>query len=103
MAGIWFLSSRSTLPSPVSFPFQDKVIHAVVFGGLCAAWLWALMPRRHASLIAILITVIYGAIDEWHQSYVPGRSSEFADFFADGFGAMVSCLLFFRIYKNKNC
>jgi VanZ family protein len=40
--------------------------------------------------LAVLMTAVYGALDEWHQSFVPGRFPERADFYADVLGAAVA-------------
>ena len=37
---------------------------------------------------AWVIAVAYAASDEWHQSFVPGRSPDAADWFADAVGAL---------------
>ena len=36
---------------------------------------------------AVLLAVVYGATDEWHQSFVPGRTPELRDLFADAVGS----------------
>ena len=38
----------------------------------------------------------YGATDEWHQSFVPGRETELGDWVADATGAAVALLLYRR-------
>ena len=39
------------------------------------------------ALVALIITIGYGAFDEIHQWFVPGRSAELADWYADSIGA----------------
>jgi VanZ family protein len=34
-----------------------------------------------------------GALDEWHQDFIPRRSMSFADWIADSSGALVGILL----------
>jgi VanZ family protein len=41
---------------------------------------------------AVAITIAYGASDEWHQSFVPGRTPELGDFVVDGLAATVVVL-----------
>ena len=36
----------------------------------------------------------YGASDEWHQSFVPGRSVDVADWIADAIGVVVGVLFY---------
>lgn len=44
-------------------------------------------------IIAWLTTVIFSGLDEFHQSFVPGRSMELRDVMIDGGGALVGILL----------
>ena len=43
--------------------------------------------RPHALLLAVATAMIYAGVDEWHQSWVPGRSPSLADWTADVIGA----------------
>ena len=89
---VW-LSAQSHYPGGIELPPPlDKVAHATVFGVL--AWVLDLavqgnstglpMYRRH--LLVFLVVALYGATDEWHQSFVPGRSCELGDWVADAVG-----------------
>ncbi len=94
-AGVLFWESSRANP----FPFlpqgllsQDKLLHAgayAVLGALVAAALRArgAAPGRAVAL-AVLVAAAYGATDEWHQSYVPGRDADPLDWAADGVGAL---------------
>jgi len=104
-AVIWFLSSQSTLPQPKGILGWDKLQHFAVFAILAAAvGLWvspAFWKRRSvlALLLAALIGSAYGAVDEIHQYFVPGRYSTFWDWLADTLGAFfgaAAMLLFIR-------
>lgn len=81
------------------FSSLDKVQHAGAFFGLavllCAAY-EAWRPRREwGYLIVFLLTISYGAIDEWSQSFVPYRSSDVCDWLADAGGAALGVGLMF--------
>ena len=102
---IWFLSSQSTLPQPKGILGWDKLQHGAAFAALAAAvGLWispAFWKRRSflALLLAGLIGSAYGAVDEFHQYFVPGRYSTFWDWLADTLGAFfgaAAMLLFIR-------
>ena len=46
-----------------------------------------------ASVWAFIGTVLYAFSDEWHQSFVPGRSNELKDVLIDSSGALCGILL----------
>jgi VanZ family protein len=95
MAALFVLSS---IPNPPSLPraASDKLIHAALYAGLGAVTIRALAEGRWHELRlahvlgAVLIATIYGAFDEFHQSFVAGRRSDFADLRADAIGASVA-------------
>jgi VanZ family protein len=96
MALTWALSSFAWLDvSTASFPFRDKGVHFVEYGVLAlllahaARLTW---PRHHparTASLALLATVLWGFLDEVHQGFVPGRSSDALDLAADAAGAVV--------------
>ena len=49
-------------------------------------------------LLALVITFLYAALDEFHQSFVPGRGPSFKDVLIDTSGGFV-CLLIIYIRK----
>lgn len=71
----------------------DKVVHFAVYG-LLATLVCRLGRGRPAAVGAFIATAAFGAADEWHQSFVPGRSAELADWFADALGAAVGVTLY---------
>ena len=92
MAAIFIVSSQPDVPVPTAV--GDKPLHALAYAGLgflvCRAVSGGLPPRVtvRVAVATFLITVGYGATDEVHQMYVPGRSAEIRDLIADGVGAM---------------
>ena len=86
-------SARSRIAGP-SIEHLDKVVHFSVYGLL--ATLVGRMSRgwRWASG-ALAIVAAFGATDEWHQSFVPGRETELADWVADTSGAAVALVMYF--------
>lgn len=49
--------------------------------------------RNRALWLALALVFVYAASDEWHQSFVPGRSSQFNDVLVDMLGAVLTALL----------
>jgi VanZ family protein len=43
-------------------------------------------------LSALAATSLFGAADEWHQQFIPGRSQDVADWLADTLGAGIGVL-----------
>jgi hypothetical protein len=91
---IWWSSSTpgdgsSWLSAPwldLPIPMLDKVAHAGLFGVLAALLRYAGVAARPA----FAATVAWGAIDEVHQAFVPGRTPELGDLAADATGALLA-------------
>jgi VanZ family protein len=91
---LFWLSAQSR-PLPVELPIRhvDKLLHLgayAVLGFLLAGGLRAagVRPRR-AFVAAVLVASLYGASDEWHQAFVPGRDADPGDWAADTVGALL--------------
>lgn len=85
----------------------DKWAHMVVFGALAYLLFRALrgtltLPILAAMVTALLITSVYGALDEWHQSFVPERDVDLLDWIADTAGAAVALLLSALLPRRRN-
>ncbi len=95
---IFLLSDQTRLPpSPIAFVGVDKVIHAGVYALLCGLLLWAARPTSVIAAFGWAVLVaLYGASDEWHQSFVPGREADPLDLVADAMGALLLAGLYCR-------
>lgn len=73
----------------------DKIAHFSAYAILAALCLRATRePHRLANIVWTVLGVsALGAVDEWHQSFIPGRSMSVADWVADTAGAIVGVLL----------
>jgi len=94
---IYFGSEQNRIPGSPGLPGFDKVAHFGAFGLLATLWIHALDrpgARRRALVLGVLIASLYGALDEYHQSFNPGRSVEFADWVADTLGALTAALAY---------
>jgi VanZ family protein len=56
--------------------------------------------RRHWFRLALLLIVIYALMDEFHQSFVPGRTASIYDSAIDTAGGLTA-LLVFRFWYNR--
>ena len=68
------------------------------------AWLSGQLKPKLRILTGFAATVIFAALDEFHQSFVPGRSGNFTDVCIDSAGALIAslCLLvFYNLYQKK--
>lgn len=91
---IFYLSSRSDMAlteDPLWDFLTRKAAHAFVFGVL--AFLAAATARAFElpspALVGLVVAVVYGALDEVHQGFVPGRSPQLRDVLVDAAGALV--------------
>lgn len=94
-ATIYWLSSRSTVPGP-DVPHLDKAAHFGAYALLGALLAFAAHRSRLPVGVAVALGVLYGASDEIHQMYVPGRSPDVLDWAADAAGVAAACFLYTR-------
>lgn len=83
-------------PVPAGVARFDKVAHFAMYAVLGALVARALAGRRAALaglLAAVAIAAAFGAADEWHQQFIPGRSMDLVDWTADSSGALVGATL----------
>jgi VanZ family protein len=92
---IFLASSRSYVPSPGITKVDDKFAHFAVYGVL-GTLVCRLGRGWRAAVWAALVASAFGASDEWHQSFVPGRSTDIVDWLADTLGAAVAVALYTR-------
>ncbi len=105
-AGIFYFSS---LPQPpfvlTSFQWQDKVLHLAAYFayGITIALAihvhQSISSKKKMTLIGF-IGFLYALSDEFHQSFVPGRTSELGDIIADWIGVISAIMLYRLIIKR---
>jgi len=95
-AGIFYLSSRSTLGIELTgwaSEVASNAVHFTEFALLAAAIFYGLktegMDREDARKLAVLLAIGFGVTDEIHQRFTPGRSSSPLDLIPDLAGAWV--------------
>ena len=91
---IWYVSSmpgRSGGHSQSLEALLHNAAHIVIYAAL-GALVWSLWGRRefpHRHAVAWGLTLLYGIVDELHQSTVPARDASVYDLGSDAFGAML--------------
>jgi hypothetical protein len=107
MAALYWLSSIPGTPTaddPAIYglfywvsPTLQNTLHVPAYAVLAAAWRWALRAWMRASnaraLVACAFASVYGVLDEWHQSFVPGRYASLTDVMLDRAGAVLGVWL----------
>lgn len=80
----------------------DKFAHFseyLVLGMLLTRAIFGQAPKislSRALLLSIIISVLYAAVDEWHQTLIPGRQADVLDFAADIAGIILGSMLYLR-------
>jgi VanZ family protein len=98
---IFFASSVPSGKLPKFFHYvNDKLIHTVVFlvfGLLVYRALQPIGSRNKFNwsriCISVAVVVLYGITDEFHQHFVPGRTVDIMDAFADTLGGILSAFV----------
>lgn len=85
-------SSRSRVAAP-GISNIDKVGHFLVYG-LLATLICRMRLGWRGAVIGLVAASLFGITDEWHQSFVPGRSSDPMDWVADTLGAALAVSLY---------
>ena len=100
-----FNFSSGRVPSVSDVYWQDfafkKFGHILIYGALALLTYRALLgegfSRKNAVITAILLSTMYGASDEFHQSFTRGREPTIRDVFIDGIGATLFTMLTYRL------
>jgi len=99
-----FLVSATPAQELPAFGSWDVVVkkggHMLAYAFLAILFLRALEGTRHRFIIAWFLAVLYALVDEFHQSFVPGRHPSLVDVFLfDGVGAALA-LLFYWLWMR---
>jgi VanZ family protein len=104
MALIFYMSS-GPVNSPTLNAIPDYYLHSSGYSLLSVLLFWAwnegLASKKEPGsyLFPVLITVLYGISDEFHQSFVPGRDSAAIDVMFDAIGAMLGVAIVRLLYR----
>lgn len=111
MALIFAISSLEQPPLPMpKFEWLtiDKIYHFIEYGILSVLLTIAFVnaspkwfPESRIWVAAALISILYGASDEIHQMFVPGRFATIADWVSDVIGSIAGVVGVYFYYKRK--
>ena len=98
MAFIFYSSSQSDPMPALTQVVWDKLLHCAGYSLLALLFCRALrgegFTTATTALVAVLLTSLYGASDEWHQKFTPLRSSDVQDWLADTTGGLLGAAAF---------
>ncbi|MDD5423159.1 MAG: VanZ family protein [Candidatus Omnitrophota bacterium] len=85
----------------------DKVAHMAEYFVLGFLMIKALfdsskMALAKAVMICMLIAALYAGVDEWHQSFVPDRKADIADYIVDLIGLNIGIYIYIGSLKRKS-
>jgi VanZ family protein len=98
MGLIFVLSAQSDLDSGLGLLdfVGRKLVHVATYLALTLAWYWALRPvasPARSLLLAAGIAFAYAVSDEYHQSFVEGRTGSPLDVAIDSVGIVLASVL----------
>lgn len=103
---ILFIATTLPVQSVPSIAVSDKINHLLAYFLLGVLLYLTLIFQRksvflfdNATWATIVIASFYGALDEFHQMFVPGRFAEVLDWLADATGSALG--VFFITYLIK--
>jgi VanZ family protein len=76
-----------------------KMAHVSLFGLLAVFLYLANQERKKAPILAWFLATLYGATDEIHQIFAPGRTPLVTDVLIDSVGAVIALLLYSLLRK----
>jgi VanZ family protein len=113
MAVIFLFSSQPHSGAITATYFGNWNVPVRKGAHLCEYFLLSLLAERafrlsggfclsHAKILALLLSALYALSDEWHQSFVPGRTATINDAFVDIGGALLA-ICFLTIRAKLTC
>jgi VanZ family protein len=104
---ILFIATTLPVESIPTVAISDKIHHLVAYFILSALLYLTLIYQRksktlftYAPSATIILASIYGALDEIHQIFVPGRFADILDWLANFAGTLFGVLLISYLIKK---
>ncbi len=114
MAIIYYLSGQTGDDLGTLLPYFQKWFpalqsfdagHFLAYFLLALTFFWALLPfsiHPWGKAAVVVLCVLYGLSDEYHQSFVPGRMPDIKDLRNDAIGAAIAMLVLSLPVLNKH-
>jgi hypothetical protein len=111
----YFFSSISVFPSWIDdLPVGDIALHLAEFALLALIFCIVLHRTTKTSLLTVMllslvVICIWAFLDEYHQSFIPGRHSKLSESVIDILGGVIGIILwiagvfFWRQMKKSQC
>lgn len=104
---IFTVSSLSRIPTPdLGIAFADKAAHFLEYAFfvllLIRAFSNPLVSSRRFVLygLAVVVSLVFAALDEYHQKFVPGRTADLYDLAADSLGILAGSTVRFCMFET---
>ena len=104
---ILFIATSLPVQSVPAIAISDKINHFLAYFILSVLLNLALIFQRksifffnNAAAAAVIIASVYGALDEIHQIFIPGRFAEVLDWLSDTAGAVLGVLFISYLIKK---
>jgi hypothetical protein len=102
---IYWLSAQPNIRIGLDIPFLDKILHTVLYTGFgfCLSYSAARFDRKAPGprfVVLFLLGALLGGLDEFHQSFVPGRNADGGDAAVDVLGVLLGGLAFRRLGRT---
>jgi hypothetical protein len=109
-AALIFKFSSGSVPLASTDYWTDfavkKTGHVILFGAMALLIYRALLingvSTKTAAIAAAVLSMIYGASDEFHQMYTQGREARVRDVIIDGLGAGLVTSVLYYLPSNLN-
>ncbi len=105
---VFMISSLSQLPDTgLDIPYIDKAEHLIEYFIFLLLAIRAVSHlsssdgRRWMYPLAIGVSLLFALSDEYHQSFVPGRTADGLDFLADAIGIFLAAALYGLLHKRR--
>jgi len=91
----WLSSTANPIRFEPAFAGEDKLVHAGLYAGLAflvSLGMYRRYPRPNRSMqfwAPVVFASLYGVSDEFHQRFVPSRTSDIWDICADAAGSLL--------------